>query len=205
VMGANTIRITAGDAAGMEVSVSVVVTRTAAAPPQIRLSSSNGSTGVYTGTASHPTGIVEVQWTNTAGGSGTATGASNWTARVGVKDGVNTLRFTAIAADGSEASLSVTAGGSDRTSPSVVVISPSATSVSTRQAAIRITGAANDNIAVTEVRWTISTGLSGVASGTTSWSIDAVPLAIGQNVFTVRAYDAAGNSGWRTVAITRQP
>jgi hypothetical protein len=31
-----------------------------------------------------------------------------------------------------------------------------------------------------------------------------VPLLVGSNVVTVRAYDAAGNSGWRAVTVVRQ-
>ncbi|HET8550464.1 MAG TPA: matrixin family metalloprotease [Bryobacteraceae bacterium] len=207
VTGTNTFRITATDAGGNEVSATVTVTRTAAAAPQIGLSSSNPVTGVYAGTASHASGIREVRWVNSAGGSGIARGTENWTAAVALQDGVNNLRFTAVAVDGSQASISltVTAGGPDRTAPSLVIATPSGTSVATRQPTIRITGTAKDNAGVTQVRWSTSTGESGTASGMTSWIIDSVPLAVGQNVIVVRAYDAAGNSGWRTVSVTRQP
>jgi hypothetical protein len=45
-------------------------------------------------------------------------------------------------------------------------------------------------------------GQSGTASGTTSWSAP-IPLLVGSNVVTIRAYDTAGNSGWRSVVVTR--
>ena len=205
--GLNTFRINARDASGAEVATTVRVMRNVPVAPQIRLSSSNASSGLYTGTASHASGIREVQWSNSAGGSGKATGTTNWTVTVGLETGTNNLRFTAVAMDGSQSSIavSVTVGGPDRTAPSLTIVSPAGTSVATRQASTRIAGTAADNTDVAEIRWTTNTGQAGTASGRTSWTIDAVPLAVGNNVITVRAYDTAGNSGWKTIAVTRQP
>jgi hypothetical protein len=31
-----------------------------------------------------------------------------------------------------------------------------------------------------------------------------VPLLVGSNVITVRAYDAAGNSSWRAITVVRR-
>jgi hypothetical protein len=91
----------------------------------------------------------------------------------------------------------------DRTPPSLKITSP-ATSVGTTTAArFTLTGTASDDVGVTEVRWTSSTGDSGVASGTTNWSATA-PVYVGTTVLTVRAYDAAGNSAWRSVTVTRR-
>ena len=66
-----------------------------------------------------------------------------------------------------------------------------------------IAGMASDNVAVAAVKWTNSTGDAGVASGTTSWSAN-VPLLVGTNTITVRAYDAAGNSAWRALTVVRR-
>jgi hypothetical protein len=55
---------------------------------------------------------------------------------------------------------------------------------------------------VVSVTWSTSNGKSGVASGTTSWSA-VVPLLIGNTTVTIRAYDAAGNSGWRSLTVVR--
>jgi hypothetical protein len=49
----------------------------------------------------------------------------------------------------------------------------------------------------------VSTGASGTATGTTAWSAN-VPLLSGTNVVTVRAYDAAANSGWRSLTVVRR-
>lgn len=95
------------------------------------------------------------------------------------------------------------AGGSDPTPPSLSITSPAGTIVSTMSASISISGTARDNAGVTAVQWSTSTGESGVASGTTAWSAN-VPLLVGDNVITVRAYDAAGNSGWRAITVVRQ-
>lgn len=94
-------------------------------------------------------------------------------------------------------------GGSDTTPPGISINSPAGTIVSTTSATIAISGTAGDNVAVTAVKWSTSTGESGTASGTTTWSA-SVPLLAGDNVVTVRAYDAAGNSGWRAITVVRK-
>jgi len=58
-------------------------------------------------------------------------------------------------------------------------------------------------VGVTAVKWTNSTGDSGTASGTRTWSAQ-VPLLVGTTVVIVRAYDAAGNSGWRAITVVRR-
>ena len=57
---------------------------------------------------------------------------------------------------------------------------------------IVIGGIASDNVGVTRVTWFNDRGGSGTAIGTTGWSA-TVGLKSGANVFTVTAYDAAGN------------
>jgi hypothetical protein len=55
-------------------------------------------------------------------------------------------------------------------------------------------------VGVASVKWSVSTGASGIASGTTAWSA-TVPLLVGTNTVTIRAYDAAGNSSWRAITV----
>ena len=93
--------------------------------------------------------------------------------------------------------------GADSTPPSVTITSPAATIVATSAASEILTGTASDNVGVTVVKWSTSTGTAGTAAGTTEWSAN-VPLLVGTNTVTVRAYDAAGNSGWRAITIVRQ-
>jgi hypothetical protein len=74
--------------------------------------------------------------------------------------------------------------------------------MSTTAASVTIAGSASDNVGVALVSWATNFGQAGVASGTTAWSA-AIPLIVGNNSVTVRAADAAGNVGWRSVVITR--
>jgi hypothetical protein len=64
-------------------------------------------------------------------------------------------------------------------------------------------GVASDNVGVASVTWTDSLGNTGTATGTTSWKTAAIPMRLGTNTITIRAYDAAKNSGWRSVTVTR--
>ena len=91
----------------------------------------------------------------------------------------------------------------DTTAPSLQIGSPGFSIASTTGSTIAISGTASDNVAVTAVKWTTSTGDAGVAAGTTSWSAN-IPLLVGTNTITVRAYDAAGNSAWRTLTVVRR-
>ena len=75
--------------------------------------------------------------------------------------------------------------------------------VATSSASIAVSGTAGDNVGVAAVKWTNSTGYSGIASGTSKWTA-SVPLLVGSNVITVRAYDAAGNSSWRAITVVRR-
>jgi hypothetical protein len=95
-----------------------------------------------------------------------------------------------------------TSSAPDTAPPTLTIVSPSSTIVSSYAATISFSGTAGDNVAVTAVKWTTSTGSAGDANGTTSWSA-IIPLLVGDNTVTVRAYDAAGNSTWRAVTVVR--
>jgi hypothetical protein len=96
-----------------------------------------------------------------------------------------------------------TPAGGDSTAPSLQIQSPGFTIISTSASTIAISGIASDNVGVISVKWSTSTGDAGVAAGTASWSAN-VPLLVGTNVITVRAYDAAGNSAWRAITAVRR-
>ncbi|HUP04574.1 MAG TPA: matrixin family metalloprotease [Bryobacteraceae bacterium] len=97
---------------------------------------------------------------------------------------------------------SAPSGGNDTTPPTLHVVSPASTIVSTSYAVIFVSGTASDSSGVASVTWSTSTGGAGTASGTANWSFQA-PLLVGANVVTVRAWDAAGNSSWRTITVMR--
>ncbi len=58
---------------------------------------------------------------------------------------------------------------------------------------------------VTQVTWSNDRGGSGVASGTTSWSVTGIALQSGSNVLTVTARDAANNVGTDTLTVNYTP
>jgi Matrixin/Bacterial Ig domain len=168
------------------------------------------------GAASGGPGAISVMWSTASSSvaiSGIATGsATAWTiANIPLATGVNTITVTA-SSGSSQVSKAVTVtmqtapaatgSGTDTTAPSLTIAFPGATSVSTASATIAFSGTASDNVGVTSVTWATNLGQSGTASGTANWSA-SIPLLVGTNVVTIRAYDAAGNSGWRSVVVTR--
>ena len=165
------------------------------------------------GSATGGSGAITVVWSASTGASGiAAASASAWTiANIPLAVGANIITITASAV-GSQLSKTLTitraasgsgSGGADTTAPSLTITSPSSGTVSTTASSITIAGTANDNVGVTLVSWATNFGSAGAASGTTAWSA-AIPLLIGNNSVTVRAYDAAGNVSWRSVVISRR-
>jgi hypothetical protein len=104
---------------------------------------------------------------------------------------------------GTPAQPPVTPPSGDTLSPAITIKTPAFTIVSTTAASLTMSGTASDNVAVTSVKWATSAGDSGTASGTSVWSA-TIPLLTGTTVVTVRAYDAAGNSGWRSLSVVRR-
>lgn len=93
-------------------------------------------------------------------------------------------------------------GSGDTTAPTLRVTSPSSATVTTTAATIVVAGTATDNSGVTSVTWATAQN-SGTAAGTANWTA-TVPLLVGMNNIVVRAYDAAGNSSWRSINVTRR-
>jgi hypothetical protein len=166
-----------------------------------------------TGALSGGTAPLSLSWSSDRGPSGTAAAAGLW--RIpGVPLAVGRNLISVVAADArlQQAAQSVavtreTAPASptaDTVAPSLTIQSPAGTNVLVSSAAITVRGSARDNVGVTEVTWSLSSGRSGVAQGTTSWAIADLPLLVGANTATIRARDAAGNVGWRSLVITRR-
>jgi len=94
----------------------------------------------------------------------------------------------------------------DSQNPTITITSPtSSPTYSTSNNTINIGGTASDNVGVTSVTWSNDRGGSGSASGTTSWSVSTINLSYGDNVLTIIASDAAGNSGSDTLTATYTP
>jgi hypothetical protein len=177
--------LTPDDIAGIQALYGAPVTGAPAGGNAGTGSSGSGTAG-STGSGSSGTG------TSGTGTSGTGT------------SGTGTSGNSGAPATGNGAGTAGSGSGNvpDTVPPTMTIISPGSSMVSTNAASISISGTAADNVGVASVGWTTSTGGSGAAAGTTSWSA-LVPLLVGNNTITVRAYDAAGNSSWRAVTVVR--
>ncbi len=167
------------------------------------------------GSASGGAGTISVTW-STGSSTGIAAGSAAWTiSNIALAMGLNTITLTATAGsshvtqivtvtrqNAAAPTTPTSGGGTDTTPPTLTIATPGGTAVSTSSATIEFSGTATDNVGVTSVTWSTNMGQSGTASGTGSWSA-SVPLLVGSNVVTIRAYDAAENSGWRSVVVTR--
>lgn len=186
------------------------------AAPQIEIISPSSGTSystavpwvIVSGTASHPSGIQRVDWLASTGLSGLASGSESWTTgTIQLSPGTTTITVTAQARTGETASRSLvvtyTPSGPDTTPPALTITDPPSTSVLTSAVSISLRGTAWDNTGVTQVTWFTSTGRSGVAAGANRWDTGPIPLLVGTNRITVRAFDAAGNSAWRSITVTR--
>ena len=185
------------------------LTLTVTVPP----STTSASAINMSGSASGGLGTIAVTW-STSAASGIATGlASTWTIpSVPLAVGANSITITATAgASQVSRSYAVTRlattpttppNTGDTTPPTLAISSPAATTVSTALASILISGTASDNVGVQRITWANNFGGSGTATGTTAWSV-TVPFLTGSNAITIRAFDAAGNSAWRSLVVTR--
>ncbi len=199
--GVNVIRVTASGAAGAQVTRSVTVTRQEGAlsilePPSASVTTS-AATIALSGTATNAVGVT---WRSDRGPLGTASGTTRWSIpAVPLSAGVNVIAVTAADAAGANVTRSVTVTRQEGASLSI--LEPAAAAVSTQAASMAMSGTAANAAAVT---WRSDRGPAGTASGTTRWSVAAVPLSTGANVITVTATDAAGAKAARSVTVTRQ-
>jgi hypothetical protein len=97
--------------------------------------------------------------------------------------------------------------------PSIAITSPTTDAMFTaRGSFITLTGTASDDVGVTSVTWSNNrsgphVGLpplfgEGTAVGTTNWTAANIPLYVGENILTVRAFDSLGGSGVAVLTVT---
>jgi hypothetical protein len=169
------------------------------------------------GIVANAVGATQVNWQTDHGTSGVANGSASWSiAAVPLVTGTNTITVSAVDSLHKTASQSAVVtrsaesvttpvtpiGGSDTTPPTITLTSPRRTIVQTNQAAITVSGVASDNVEVAKVTWQNTLSGSGTATGTTKWSA-GIPLFPGTNTLILKAWDAAGNSSWRSVTVVR--
>jgi Matrixin len=178
-------------------------------------------TEALSGFVANAAGSPSVSWQTDHGQAGVATGSTAWSiAAVPLATGSNTITVTAVDSNHQTATQSVqvtqTAAvsvpapappsaptGPDTIPPTISIHSPSSTIVQTSQSTISVSGAASDNVAVANVTWQNTLAGSGTAVGTTNWTAPSIPLYPGTNTLILRAFDAAGNSGWRSITVVR--
>jgi large repetitive protein len=152
------------------------------------------------GTATDPGGIANVTYSWSDGStqiSGTAVGTDSWSVTgIALSPGTNVITVIARDAAGNTRSDSITVYY-DQARPTVAITSPTSDpTLSTNAASISLGGTASDDIGIVSVTWQ-SVGLTtktGVASGTSFWSVATIPLDPGSNVITVSATDGAAQT-----------
>jgi polysaccharide biosynthesis/export protein len=96
------------------------------------------------------------------------------------------------------------AGVDDTYRPLIAMVLPTDGPVyETSKAMLDISGIAHDDSAIAQVVWQSTTGASGVAEGTERWTINGVPLNVGENRLTFTAIDTAGNREEKQLMVTR--
>jgi len=109
---------------------------------------------------------------------------------------------------GMTASLDVTVtpgATADVTAPTVAILTPtSSNSHVTPNASVTLAGTAMDQVGVSGVTWTSTTGAAGDCTGTANWTCGPIPLENAGQTITVEAADAAGNTGSDALMVTRQ-
>jgi hypothetical protein len=100
-----------------------------------------------------------------------------------------------------------TTGTPQPTAPVATITTPtSAANTSTTSATTALGGTASDTDGtVSSVAWTCSTctPTSGTATGTTTWSVASIGLALGGNTIVVTATDNSSQTGMDTIVISR--
>ena len=163
-----------------------------------------------TGATANASGAVTVSWQTDHGASGRAIGGATWSAgAIPVLAGSTTITVTATDALHRTTSKAITvtkptAAAQDTVAPVLTVTSTSSVTVQTTAATITVSGTATDNVGVAKVTWQSAVAGSGTATGTSSWTVPSIPLLVGTNTIVLRAYDAAGNSSWRSLSVVRR-
>jgi hypothetical protein len=184
------------------------------------------------GSISGGTGAVQITWQTAGGASGKAAGSPSWTATVPLAVGANVIGITATDSAGHTASQMASVvrqqppaptpapppapspnppsptppqpgSPKDTTPPSLMITYPAASVVSTAASTITFRGMATDNVGVTSVTWSNSTGNAGTATGTLTWTA-SIPLSSGTNTIVFKAFDAAGNFAWRSATVVHR-
>jgi hyaluronate lyase len=145
------------------------------------------------------TGVVTVELARSA------TSLVSADAQITILQLAPTIRFTANVNGMLGRTLKASFAVPDTTVPVVAITVPTTNpTFTTTNTLLDVLGTALDNVGVTQVVWSNNCGGSATAStGTGTWNAAAVPLQVGDNVITVTASDAAGNTGSTSLSVKR--
>jgi hypothetical protein len=174
--------------------------------------STENSTISLSGTADSDIGIERVLWftsldeSGVKGESGVAVGRAKWTIEnLPLPLGSTTITIIAEDINGQQGvtELNVTRSLADNQAPDLEITSPDYNGhfIFTTRKKISFTGTSSDDTGVEKVTWKSSRRHSGIASGTTTWSIKNIPLRKWWNSITITAEDAAGNKTEKSLLV----
>jgi hypothetical protein len=171
----------------------------------IRYANPTANNGYFnvSGTASDAGGVRDVVWARVLDGTrdevyGTASGTTNWSAKIPLKAGTNFIMFMVRDNTGNangvvyEVTSTISAPTSDTIKPSVLIGAPT-NNASVGVPNITVSGTASDNTSVAGVSLTLN-GTPVAVTGTTAWSAAVTALKQGANTIVATARDAAGNT-----------
>ncbi len=186
---------------------------------QVPPASTAASSVTLTGALSGGSGPVVLAWATNQGFSGTAQASATWTiSAIPLNVGANIVTIAARDSQQNQVIQTVTVTrqqtstpppsppappSPDTTPPYLTIVSPASSTISTSASSIVVSGTASDNVGVAKVTWSSSTGGSATATGTTKWSTAPITLYIGTTTIVIQASDAAGNTSWRSLVVTR--
>ena len=214
--GDNIITVTAVDAAdnSSQKTITVTYTKPDTTSPEILISDPVSGGATYTsedgnvslsGTASDNVRLEEVTWRNSRGGSGTASGTTNWSVSgIELDAGENIITVAARDEAGNVAAQSITIvyNPADTTPPVITRTKPTSWAYYfTRRRAMNLAGTTTDSGGIEKVEWRTSTGQSGIAEGTTEWIVTGIKLSGGWNTITVTATDEEGNQAVNKLSV----
>ncbi len=171
-------------------------------------SASSGATSyeVYgpSSAGSCPSGTCGTPTTTSLAITGLTCGTT-YSGSTGANAGFTVLARNTAGYSAASARLTVTTSAcTTNAAPVVTITSPtSAATYSTLVNAIGLGGTASDDVSVSSVTWrNQTTGVSGTATGTTSWTTPAIVLQSGANTLVVTATDGAGLTSTDTLTVT---
>ena len=179
-----------------------IYTKTTSVTLNLSATDNTGVTGYYLSASSTTPSSSDSSWISV---SSTTSYSANVSYTLSNGDGSKTLYVWYKDAAGNVSSTASDSITLDTTAPTVSITSPTPDATySTTSSTISLGGSASDSTSgVSSVVWSnSSTGSSGTASGTTSWSVSNINLSEGSNSIMVTATDNAGNTATDSITVT---